>query len=156
MATGQQSASVPQAASNGQTPAQYVPRDATASPATHGMGSPHATPGVAGVGGNPAQSPHNPASVSNAVTAPAPVVAGANASARPGAQFPLFGANGANMVANYNAEQLNAMRIHLLVTISLPPPLNVNSHKTSQTQLGHNPQAAASVAAQAPPQAPPS
>lgn len=136
MATGQQAGStgtVPQAAANGQTPAQYIARDATASPATHGLSSPHATPGVTS---NPAQPPHNPANVSSAV---APAASGATASTRPGAQFPLFGANGANIaVANYNAEQLNAMRIHLL------------------TQLGQHPQATASVTAQAPSQAPPS
>ncbi|KAH6918710.1 hypothetical protein BKA70DRAFT_1176245 [Coprinopsis sp. MPI-PUGE-AT-0042] len=137
MATGQQPGTGSAAqAPNGQPTAQYIPRDATASPATHGMNSPHVTPGV----GVAAQLPHNPANPSNAVnqTAPAPV-AGAAASTRPATQFPLFSANGTNLaVANYNAEQLNAMRIHLL------------------TQLGQHPQATAAATAQAPSQVPPS
>jgi chromatin modification-related protein VID21 len=127
MATGQQSGSTSAVAQvpSGQTPAQYVTRDATASPATHGMNSPHVTSSVAAAGSNTAQLPHNTANSSNAVTqtAQAPA-AGMPVPTRAGAQFPLFGANGANLaVANYNAEQLNAMRIHLLVNVlTVSPP----------------------------------
>lgn len=135
MTTGQQSGSAGPVAQapNGQTPAQYVTRDATASPATHGMNSPHLTPGVAAqTASNAAQLPHNTANGSNAIAQTASAPVGAPAPARPGAQFPLFGANGANMaVSNYNAEQLNAMRIHLLVKISnVSFPKRLHSHET--------------------------
>ncbi|KAG2020430.1 hypothetical protein CC2G_005773 [Coprinopsis cinerea AmutBmut pab1-1] len=95
---------------NGLVNSQFGNRDATASPATHGVNSPHLAPSSGNAAVNPPRSPHDPAAVNAAVGQAMNAVGAANGAQR--AAFNLQFQNG--QTQNLHPDQINALRIHML------------------------------------------